>query len=397
MHLRELISLGQQKVLHYTWYKRESIALQDIRPLHKIITILWGRRVGKTSLLMQFIQEAITQWLCTSEEVIFIDFAEAWNKRIDILELHAFVTTQGISHPVYCFDEIQEIDDFDRQLIVLYNLGLKIFITGSNSKLLSQDLATILRGRTYEIHQEVLSFREFLVFKNQHNVTNKLSLDILLEEYLKRGWYPEVVLTESETVKIGILQSYYELLIYKDLIDRYKIRNTWLLQQLIKSLILSHTKELNINKLFNTYKSQWFEISKNTLYEYLTHIQQTFFVSRLSQVWKKNLFDKRYCIDNGYMQLFSQENNRWQKFESMIFMHLKQKYHHLGFVHDTYEIDFTDSTSYRQVCRELTEENRTRESAFWKSWKNNMLITKKPHSFNHPAITMLSWEEIVLQ
>lgn len=194
---------------------------------------------------------------------------------------------------------------------------------------------------------------------------------------------------------LWILKGYYELLLYKDLIDRYAIRNQWLLQQLLKSLILSHTKEININKLYLSYKSQWFEISKNTLYEYLIYIQQTFFVSRFWQFYKKNLFDKRYCLDNVYMQLFSQEHNRWQTFEAMIYKHLSKHHMHLGFVKDSYEIDFTNGATNRQVCRELTDTNRSRESAFGNAQWNNILITKDTHQFRHQNITMIRRDELL--
>ncbi len=129
-------------------------------------------------------QEAIQSRLCKLEEIIFIDFSELSYHTIDIDNLHQYILSQGIKNPVYCFDEIQEVPDFDRQLISLYNQECKIFITGSNSKLLSSELATILRGKTYELHQTPLSFGEFLRFKKYTTLPNDLVLDQLFDEFV---------------------------------------------------------------------------------------------------------------------------------------------------------------------------------------------------------------------
>ncbi|MDR2415870.1 MAG: AAA family ATPase [Candidatus Peribacteria bacterium] len=257
---KEIIQKGQKKIAYHQGILRESHPLTSLWDLKKIITILGGRKVGKTYLLFQYIQEAIQKHLCKLEEIIFIDFSELSYRSLDINDLHQYVVSQGIEHPVYCFDEIQEVPDFERQLISLYNQGYKLFITGSNSKMLSSELATILRGKTYEIYQNPLSFKEFLLFKQYKNLPSNFLLDQLFDEFVKRGGYPEVVLTNDETVKRGILQGYLDILIFKDLVDRYNIRNQTLLQSLIKSLVLGHTKELNVSHLIHTYRSQGIEV-----------------------------------------------------------------------------------------------------------------------------------------
>ncbi|MDR3169345.1 MAG: ATP-binding protein [Candidatus Peribacteria bacterium] len=310
MRYKEIIQKGQKKITQFSGIKRELPSLDSLWNLKKIITILGGRKVGKTYSLLQQIQEAINTQKCTLEEVIFIDFSELDYRNINIDDLHSYVGSLGIEHPVYCFDEIQEVKDFDRQLISLYNQGCTLFITGSNSKMLSADIATILRGKTYEIRQTPLSFQEFLRFKNYETLPNDLILDQLFDEFVYRGGYPEVVLTPDERVKKGLLQGYLDLLIFKDLVDRYNIRNQALLQSFIRSLVLGHTKELNIHKLFNTYKSQGIEVGKNTLYEYLENLKHTFIISTLGQFYRKAQFEKVYLIDTGLLHCFTDNPSR---------------------------------------------------------------------------------------
>ncbi|GHV24331.1 hypothetical protein FACS1894176_00390 [Bacteroidia bacterium] len=185
MQYNDIIQKGQQKIASFQGIKRDAWDIDPLWKLKKIITIIGGRKVGKTYTLLQMIQEAIIKKLCKLNEIIFIDFSELSYRTIDIDALHQDVLSQGIEHPVYCFDEIQEVPEFDRQLISLYNQDCKLFITGSNSKMLSSDLATILRGKTYELHQTPLSFKEFLRFKGQEELKNDLILDQLFDEFVK--------------------------------------------------------------------------------------------------------------------------------------------------------------------------------------------------------------------
>ncbi len=396
MNYGEIIAQWQKRVAQYKGIKRLWIQTDTLRALPKIITLLWWRRVGKTYTLIQIIRDCIAQWYCKLEQIIFIDIAELDHQHISIQTLHTYILDQWITNPVYCFDEIQELADFDRQLIYLFNQWVKIFITGSNSKLLSQELTTVLRWRTYEVHQTLLSFQEFLLFKWHDIVPNDIILENLFDEYVKRGGYPEVVLSNNETVKKWILQWYIDLLIYKDLIDRYAIRNHAVLQAFIKQLIISNSKELNVHKIYLWFKSQWFEIGKNTLYEYLQYIKHTFFISALAQFYKKTLFEKHYIIDTGLMQCFSNEENRWQKFETVIYHHLTKKEKMIGFVQQDYEIDFTNGENNRQVCRELNIENYSRESKFSIAKWKNYLITRHSHTFTNAQITMMSRKELML-
>lgn len=394
MNYSEIISQWQKKISNYQGIKRDFQPIQPLWSLHKIITILWWRRVGKTRTLMQLMQEAINLKLCSLDQIIFIDFSELNNNNISLENLHTYIQQLGIHHPIYCFDEVQELQDFDRQLTFIYNQTSKLFITGSNSKLLSQDLATILRGRTYELHQTPLSFNEFLRFRGFPSIPNEIILNTLFDEFVKWWWFPEVVLTPDETVKSWILNWYLEILIFKDLVDRYRIRNQSILQSFVQSLILSHTKELNVNKLFLTYKSQWYDLSKNTLYEYLEYIKHTFLVDNLGQFYKKTLFEKYYLIDNGFLTCISDKDNRGQKFESTIYHHLQKQHKNLWFVKDDFEIDFTDWKTNWQACRQLNEENRFRESAFKNAKQHNLLITRFDHKFQDKKIKMLNWKEL---
>ncbi len=323
------------------------------------------------------------------DDVIYIDFSELDNKNTDLIALYQSYTGRK---PFFILDEIQELDNFESQVLFLYNEWCQIFLSGSNSHLLGQDIATRLRGRTYEILNDVLSFDEYLIFREKDTVS-LTEKDILFDEYLMWWGYPEVVLQDSPIAKKSLLQSYLDVTIYRDLIDRYRIRNPEILASLIRSLCISHTKPLNINKLYNTYKSLGYSVSKNTLYEYLWYLKNVFLIETCQNLYKKTYFEKVYLLDNGYMNLYSEEQNMWQKFENIIYKFLRKSGKKIGFVDTPSDVDFSDGDRLIQVTYELTEENLSRETQFAKASGKKELIVRKRSQLQPPASILQKWYE----
>ncbi len=374
MNYKDTILQWQEYILSKKLFKR-NIKNPELFTLSKIISFLGWRRTGKTSLMIQLIQEMLTNKEIHIEQIVFIDFSQLENHKIDLIQIYQDYKNNKIS-PIFILDEIQELDNFDKIIWYLYEQSCKIFVSGSNSKLLSQEISTKLRWRSIEYHNDVLDFDEFLIFKSYKGPKDWYEYDKLFDEYLQRGWYPEVVSAQGEETKKALLQWYFDLIIYRDIIDRYRIKNQEILGHLIKSLIVSHTKQLNINKLFNTYKSLWYEVSKNTLYQYVQYLEQNFFVSKVKNFYKKSYFDKIYIIDNGYMNLFDSQTNYGQKFENIIYKYLIKNNKHIWYSDEKYDIDFTDWETNRQICYQLTIENKDREYKFAWSDKKNILIYK---------------------
>mgnify|MGYP001474773863 CR=1 FL=1 len=119
----------------------------------------------------------------------------------------------------------------------------------------------------------------------------------LFQNYLDYGAYPEIALAPNENLKLSILKNYFDILIYKDLKERYSISNEYVLRYLLKKAILSNTKDFNINKIFNELKSQNVEVSKNTLYNYVEYTKNIFFLDKLTNYHSPTGASKVFLID----------------------------------------------------------------------------------------------------
>lgn len=216
--------------------------------------------------------------------------------------------------PFFIFDEIQELEDFPEKLIQLLNKGYKILITGSNAHLLSKDISTLLRGKVYTKEIFPLSFHEYFRFVGLLSSKNDIILERAkyvnaFQNFLKWGGFPELVLTQNDLVKENILKTYFDIMLYKDLQDRYAIKNDYALTFFIGRLLSSFSKEFNVNKIYNELKSQGVKISKDTLYNFYEYLQNIYFVESLSNYWAQIKGSKKnYLIDVAFANLIGQED-----------------------------------------------------------------------------------------
>jgi len=168
------------------------------------------------------------------------------------------------------FDEIQNVKNWELFIRnILDNENAQVFISGSSSKLLSKEIATALRGRTLSYLILPFSFSEFLklkkfVYKKYLSSEEQANLKNLFNRYFSYGGYPEVLLYPKEQKRI--IDEIIEVTIYRDLIERYKIRNIKALKLMFNYLIKA--KEFSTHKLYNFLKSLNIKIIKNSLYNY---------------------------------------------------------------------------------------------------------------------------------
>jgi predicted AAA+ superfamily ATPase len=331
----------KQYLLDFQERKFPKIIPRDIllKQSGKIYSIIGARRVGKTYLLFKKIRELLESGI-ERERIIYLNFESPLLNDInykeirEILELQFELFPEIIDEKLFLFvDEPQEIEKWELAIRDLHDsFNAQIFITGSSSKLLSKEIATALRGRALPIVVPSLSFKEFLRFKNVEFDVNKLSsktksvINNKLEEYLNFGGYPEVALAEENEEKLKILKSYFDLVVYKDLVERYRIKNITIIKWLIKYLISSVTKEVSVNKVFLNLKSQGIKVSKNTLYDYLSILEDSFFISLVRKfndsLKKEGLsIPKIYLNDVGFLNLFS-ERDVGKRMENIVFNHL---------------------------------------------------------------------------
>jgi predicted AAA+ superfamily ATPase len=237
----------------------------------KIITLIGVRRSGKTSILYEAINRLSQE--IDKTKIVFVNFED---ERLELgadgldLILQAYrelYPAHNLNECYFFFDEIQNVNGWEKFIRRIYDtLSQNIFITGSNSKLLSSDIATSLRGRTLSFEILPLSFREYLWFNDikidLYSTTSLSYIQNAQERFLRVGAFPEIVFLDDR-YRNKILQEYFNVMIYKDLIERYAIKNTAALKFFIKRILASSTKAISINKLYNELKSNGIKICKN--------------------------------------------------------------------------------------------------------------------------------------
>ena len=306
----------------------------------KIITLIGVRRCGKTSIFYHMINQLIGK--IEKTKILFLNFEdERFELNSDELDLILQVYMElypsyKLSECYFFFDEIQNIPNWEKFIRRMYDtISKNIFITGSNSKLLSSEIATSLRGRTLNFEIFPLSFKEYLSFKDiEVDFYSSKSLAFIKnaqESFLKNGSFPEILFLE-EIYANKTLQEYFNVLLYKDLAERYNITNTVALKFFLKRIISSSTKQISINKIFNELKSSGIKIGKNTLYEFLEYVQNIYLALTLQKydnsLINKELGEKKiYSIDIGLNNAteFRFSDDIGKSLENAVFLELKRK------------------------------------------------------------------------
>lgn len=260
--LKQLIA-GFQASLSVNVCPRELSLLIDSG---KIITVPGVRRCGKSSLFLLVINQLISEQIATKEQILFLNFDdERLHLNADNLdeifqsyrELYPVISLKEV---YMFFDEVQMADDWQPFVRRVYEQECRhVFLTGSNSRMLSSELATSLRGRTLQYEEFPLSFSEFCNFTevdtNYYVPENRTRLINAFKMYLHGGGFPEVVLA-APLYKDRILQEYFFVMLYKDLVERYEIKNPEPIRYFIKRVMTNLTKPASINRIYNELKSQ---------------------------------------------------------------------------------------------------------------------------------------------
>ncbi len=309
--------------------------------IKKIITLIGVRRSGKTSILYHTINELSRR--IDKTKILFFNFEderlELQSNELDvILQCYMELYPEQVLNECYLFfDEIQNVPQWEKFIRRIYDSVTKnIFITGSNSKLLSSDIATSLRGRTLSFEVFPLSFKEYISFKEiPVDVYSSRSLARIKNAqtaFLKNGSFPETLFL-YETYIQQTLQEYFNVLLYKDLTERYHITNTIALKFFLKRLMASTTKQISINKIYNELKSNGIKIGKNTLYEFLDYVQNIYLALSLpkydTSLVNVELGEKKiYSIDIGLNNAteFRFSDNTGKSLENAVFLELRRNY-----------------------------------------------------------------------
>ena len=231
---------------------------------------------------------------------------------------------------------------------------VQIYLSGSSAKLLSREIATELRGRSIATEIWPYSFQEYLL-ANKTELTGSLlrqkNRDYLLNElrsYLFNGGFPDTLSLPKAQAR-QILQDYVELVIMRDIVERYNIQNTSIIKYLIQTLLKNASCGFSINKFYNDSKSQGMSSSRGLLYHYLDYLEDAyliFTVSLFSESLRKIQSNRKmaYAIDPGLVKAYtlSLSDNYGHLFENIIFLDFKRAGHkiHYYLTKEKYEVDF---------------------------------------------------------
>lgn len=299
-----------------------------------INVIIGPRRAGKTFMMFQIMKDKIAKGEKKSELAYFnfedlalngINFKEI----IQLVEMHMQIFNSA--KPMLFFDEPQIVQGWEKAVRHLYDHGYNMYLSGSSSKMLSKEIATSLRGRSLSYLVLPFSFIEFLKLRNiaitallsQEEKTRILGY---LDEYLEFGGFPEVLLETDKELKIKKINEYFELVVYKDIVDRYQVKDSMIVKWILKATASAYSKEVSINKIFHTLKSQNRSISNNDVYSYVSMIKDAFFIFFLPRfsrsIKKRELKNKAYLCDLGFTNILGAESDKGRKMENIVFLEL---------------------------------------------------------------------------
>lgn len=256
--------------------------------LVKIVT--GGRRCGKSYLLFKLFHEYLTAHEVDENHIIEVSLDDLRSARLRNPEvlldyIDSRVQKDGKVHYVI-LDEVQLVENFVELLLSLMHTPyLDVYVSGSNSKFLSKDVATEFRGRGDEIRVWPLSFAEFV----EESTQDKQSA---WREYYTYGGLPQVALISSYEKKMNYLHNLYELTYFRDIIDRNSLRNEDGLRKLVQILASGIGASTNPRRISNTFKSvEKASISHNTIKDYINHLQDAFLIE---EVLRYNIKGRKY-------------------------------------------------------------------------------------------------------
>ena len=293
------------------------------------------RRAGKSTLLYKIVQDLIEQGI-EWNQIIYINFEDERLTDFTIQDFNDILLVQSeLSNKkgYFFFDEIQNIDGWEKFARRLADSKEHIFITGSNAKMLSSEIEKTLGGRFLSKYISPYNFREFLTAKQQNFsessiLSTKSSGKIIrnFTEYFYFGGFPETV---NFMEKREYVSSIYQKILLGDIATRNNIRNLTGLKILIKKIAETTKDEISYSKLHNILKSIGIQISKDVIIDYVKYAHQAyliFFVKNyFSKFVEKETTPKYYFYDNGLINLFLL-NEEPRLLENIVAINLKHKY-----------------------------------------------------------------------
>lgn len=355
------------------FYLEKIVKLIDTEDI-KVITGV--RRCGKTVLLKQIIDELENRGIA-SENIIYMSFESSKYKNIrndDDLDEFIFSKTNNLNGKIYLlFDEIQKVKNWEVSLnSYRVDLECDIYITGSNSQLLSGELATLISGRYISINMLPFSFKELIQYYDEmHENIDEIKL---FEQYLSYGGFPGLLNYENEE-KEKYLYDLYSTIVLNDILYKNKVKDLDLLERLMEFMISNIGQLFSANSISKYIKNENRKTTPHTIINYMDYARNAFIFyqikrENIKQKRKLLISDKYYLVDSGFYFIFngSTQRNWGQLLENIVFLELiRQGYSiTIGKIHDL-EVNFVcrkaNQIKYIQVSQSILDEN-TRKREF---------------------------------
>lgn len=355
------------------FYLEKIVKLIDTEDI-KVITGV--RRCGKTVLLKQIIDELENRGIA-SENIIYMSFESSKYKNIrndNDLDEFIFSKTNNLNGKIYLlFDEIQKVKNWEVSLnSYRVDLECDIYITGSNSQLLSGELATLISGRYISINMLPFSFKELIQYYDEmHENIDEIKL---FEQYLSHGGFPGLLNYENEE-KEKYLYDLYSTIVLNDILYKNKVKDLDLLERLMEFMISNIGQLFSANSISKYIKNENRKTTPHTIINYMDYARNAFIFyqikrENIKQKRKLLISDKYYLVDSGFYFIFngSTQRNWGQLLENIVFLELiRQGYSiTIGKIQDL-EVDFVcrkaNQIKYIQVSQSILDEN-TRKREF---------------------------------
>jgi hypothetical protein len=345
------------------------------------------RRAGKTWFCYQKMQELMESGL-QKERILYLNFEDERLLPFSAGDFQFIPETYYRKYPDFkderCYfflDEVQQIEGWDKFVRrLLDGEEISVCVTGSSARLLSTEIATSLRGRSLTTEVFPFNFREYLRYRGvklekvrSYGSKLRAALQNGAQEYLEIGGFPEIQDYDAE-LRRQVLRNYVDVVILRDVVERYRVSNVAALRALIKQILSAPATRFSVNKFYNNLKSQGLACTKNDLYSFMDYLTDAFLVyqvpihARSERVRRVNP-QKVYVVDQGLLEVMSSRitEDRGAMLENLIFMHLRMK----GIAPEYYltkdgtEADFVimDDTRTRrliQVCWHMGDEETKR-------------------------------------
>lgn len=339
-------------------------------PLVKILTGV--RRCGKSTIFEMIRQELLERGI-PEDHIIMKKYTEMdIPDTITAKQMYDELVSRVEDDKRYYFllDEIQQIKGWEKAVnSLLEGMDADIYVTGSNSKLMSSEISTYLTGRYISIPVFTLSFREYLEFKKE----STQSYDKLLEEYIKFGGFPIIALGEYEQQSAyQIVDGIYHTVVSRDIVKRHRINKQDLFDRVVKYVIENMGKTFSASSISNFLKSENRKVSIESIYNYLRWLEQAFIIfpcKRYDMQGKSILKtqEKYYLADVSFRYALFGYNRKMLDgvMENIVYLELRRRGYdvYVG-KNNTKEIDFIaihkDEKIYVQVCVQIPE-NSNRE------------------------------------